>query len=80
MQNPAGVEGQKLDRRMGLAGALSVNILSMVGIGPFLTIPLARAAMGGPQAMFGRILGAILCLRWHGCSLLSRRRFTSGSK
>ena len=47
---------------MGLAGALSANILNMVGIGPFITIPLALAAMGGPQAMLGWLLGAILCL------------------
>ncbi|MDR3488069.1 MAG: APC family permease [Bradyrhizobium sp.] len=62
MQDRATVDGQELDRGMGLAGALSVNILNMVGIGPFLTIPLALAAMGGPQAMLGWILGAILCL------------------
>jgi amino acid transporter len=47
---------------MGLAGAMSTNILNMVGIGPFLTIPLALAAMGGPQAMLGWVLGAVLCL------------------
>ena len=62
MQEPAAAEGQKLDRGMGLAGALSANVLNMVGIGPFITIPLALAAMGGPQAMLGWILGAILCL------------------
>ena len=34
----------------------------MVGVGPFLTIPLAISAMGGPQAMVGWVLGAVLCL------------------
>jgi amino acid transporter len=34
----------------------------MIGIGPFITIPLAISAMGGPQAMLGWILGAALCL------------------
>jgi len=62
MQNPIAVDGQKLDRGMGLVGALSINILNMIGIGPFLTIPLALAAMGGPQAMLGWIIGALLCL------------------
>ncbi len=62
MQNPTNADGQELDRGMGLAGALSANILNMVGIGPFITIPLALAAMGGPQAMLGWIVGAILCL------------------
>jgi fructoselysine transporter len=28
-----------LDRRMGLLQATSTNIISMVGVGPFLTIP-----------------------------------------
>jgi amino acid transporter len=52
----------KLERGMGFAGAMSANILNMVGVGPFLTIPLAIAAMGGPQAMIGWIAGALLCL------------------
>ncbi len=51
-----------LERGMGIWGALSANILNMVGVGPFLTIPLALAAMGGPQAMAGWILGALLCV------------------
>ena len=52
----------QLDRGMGFAGAMSANILNMIGVGPFLTIPLAVAAMGGPQAMLGWIAGAFLCL------------------
>ena len=43
------VAAVQLDRGMGLAGAMSANILNMVGVGPFLTIPLALAAMGGPE-------------------------------
>jgi amino acid transporter len=54
--------GAGLDRGMGMSGAMSANILNMVGVGPFLTIPLALAAMGGPQAMVGWILGAMLCM------------------
>jgi len=34
----------------------------MCGIGPFITIPLIVAAMGGPQAVLGWIAGAILAL------------------
>ncbi len=34
----------------------------MVGIGPFLTIPLVLASMGGPQAMLGWMLGAGISL------------------
>jgi amino acid transporter len=62
MQTQTAPTAQKLDRGMGLAGAMSANILNMVGVGPFLTIPLALAAMGGPQAMLGWLAGALLCL------------------
>jgi amino acid transporter len=55
-------EPAKLEREIGPVGAISANILNMVGVGPFLTIPLALAAMGGPQAMIGWVLGAVLCL------------------
>jgi amino acid transporter len=48
--------------KTGLWGAISANVLNMVGVGPFLTIPLALAAMGGPQAMLGWILGLIFSL------------------
>src|SRR3954465_398262 len=49
-------------RAVGLPGALSANVLNMVGVGPFITIPLALAAMGGPQAMIAWIAGAILAI------------------
>lgn len=55
-------QAEHLERGMGLWGAISTNLLNMVGVGPFLTIPLALAAMGGPQAMLGWILGAVLAL------------------
>jgi amino acid transporter len=34
----------------------------MIGVGPFLTLPLLLAAMGGPQAMLGWVLGAGLAV------------------
>ncbi len=33
---------------------------NMVGVGPFITIPLVIASMGGPQCMLGWMLGAVL--------------------
>ncbi len=48
-------------RSIGFSGALSANLLNMIGIGPFITIPLALSAMGGPQALLGWLLGAMLC-------------------
>jgi amino acid transporter len=35
---------------------------NMVGVGPFITIPLIIASMGGPQCMLGWLLGAVLAL------------------
>src|SRR4051794_37049612 len=35
---------------------------NMVGVGPFITIPLILASMGGPQCMLGWFLGAVLSL------------------
>jgi amino acid transporter len=45
---------------MGLFPALTSNMLNMVGVGPFITIPLILSTMGGPQALLGWILGAII--------------------
>ncbi|MFC6646913.1 APC family permease [Granulicella cerasi] len=49
-----------LHRSLSPRGALTLNLLDMIGVGPFLTLPLLVAAMGGPQAMLGWILGALL--------------------
>ena len=53
---------QHLQRELGQGSALALNMLEMVGVGPFITLPLIVAAMGGPQAMLGWILGAALAL------------------
>lgn len=47
-----------LRKELGLIEACGANILNMVGIGPFITMPLALAAMGGPQVMLAWVLGA----------------------
>jgi amino acid transporter len=49
-------------RSLGLREAVAVNMTQMCGIGPFVTIPLMVAAVGGPQAIVGWILGALLAL------------------
>jgi amino acid transporter len=51
---------QGLERTLTLPGAVTLNLLDMIGVGPFLTLPLLIAAMGGPQAMLGWVLGALL--------------------
>src|SRR6201986_3818321 len=47
---------------LGLFPATALNMAQMVGIGPFITIPLIISAMGGPQAILGWIVGAIIAL------------------
>jgi amino acid transporter len=53
---------EQLIRGVGLLGATTLNMIDMIGVGPFITIPLIIAAMGGPQAMLGWILGALLVI------------------
>jgi basic amino acid/polyamine antiporter, APA family len=51
-------DSSPLIRGMGLWSAVSLNMLDMIGVGPFITMPLIVSAMGGPQAMLGWVLGA----------------------
>ncbi len=52
----------ELIRGVGLAGATTLNMIDMIGVGPFITISLIVSAAGGPQAMLGWILGAVFAL------------------
>lgn len=54
--------GTALVRRMGLLEASATNIISMVGVGPFLTIPFMIAAMNGPHIIYAWVVGAFLSL------------------
>jgi basic amino acid/polyamine antiporter, APA family len=49
-----------LVRGIGLWQATALNMIDMIGVGPFITIPLMIATMNGPQAMAGWVLGALL--------------------
>ena len=51
-----------LQRSFGLLQATALNMSNMVGIGPFITIPLIIASMGGPQCMLGWVLGTVLAI------------------
>ena len=55
-------ESPHLIRGVGLASATSLNMIDMIGVGPFITIPAIVAAMNGPQAMLGWIIGAGLVM------------------
>lgn len=49
-----------MTRSIGLWQATALNVANMVGIGPFVTIPLFLAAMNGPHAMVAWVIAAVL--------------------
>jgi len=59
--SPSG-ESTQLIRGVGLVSATTLNMIDMIGVGPFITIPAIIAAMNGPQAMLGWIFGAVLVM------------------
>ena len=54
--------GSPLIRGVGLRGAVALNVISMIGIGPLITIPLVLGALHGPLSLAGWVLGAGLAL------------------
>ena len=58
---PAG-SSPGLIRGMGLGSATALNMIDMIGVGPFITMPLMIGAMGGPQAMLGWVVGALFAV------------------
>src|SRR5919107_4450301 len=56
-------EGQPhLLRRFGMLEATALNMSNMIGIGPFITIPLLLTALGGPQAMLGWAVALVITI------------------
>ncbi len=53
---------EHLVRGLSLAGATALNMIDVIGVGPFITIPIIISAMGGPQAMLGWVFGALFAL------------------
>ncbi|HXF96528.1 MAG TPA: APC family permease [Gemmatimonadales bacterium] len=51
-----------MPRRFGLLQATALNMSNMIGIGPFITIPLLMSALGGPQAMLGWLVALLIVL------------------
>src|SRR6202047_3212585 len=51
-----------LIRGIGVGSATALNMIDMIGVGPFIPMPLIVSAMGGPQAMLGWILGALFAM------------------
>lgn len=49
-----------LQRSIGLAQAVSINMTDMVGIGPFITLPMVIGLMNGSFFLYAWIAGAVL--------------------
>jgi len=60
LKNPSG--HSHLLRRFGLLQATALNMSNMIGIGPFITIPLLMSALGGPQAMLGWLVALLIAI------------------
>ncbi len=61
LQQPDSLQ-EPLIRGLGLSGATALNMIDMIGVGPFITMPLMVSAMGGPQAMLGWVFGAMFAM------------------
>src|SRR5499426_2309885 len=52
----------RLARHFGTLQATALNMSNMIGIGPFLTIPILMSALGGPQAMLGWLVALLIVI------------------
>ncbi len=51
ISNAATTAAPQLERGLGLKEAVALNMIEIVGIGPFVVSSLVIKAMGGPQAL-----------------------------
>lgn len=51
-----------LTRSLSLAQASAINVIDMVGIGPFVALSFVMSAMGGAPCMLAWLLGALLSM------------------
>jgi amino acid transporter len=59
---PASGDTAKLHRRIGLRSAVAFNMLEMIGVGPFITLPLVIAAAGYRLSVWAWLLGAAIAI------------------
>ena len=63
MANSEVIQRPHLQRRFGLLQATALNMSNMIGIGPFMTIPLLMSTLGGgPQAMLGWVVALLIVI------------------
>lgn len=51
-----------LRRRLGVLNATSINMSNMVGIGPFIAIPLILSSLGGPHSYLAWLVGVLIAI------------------
>jgi amino acid transporter len=51
-----------LERRLSLSQASAINMIDMVGIGPFITLPMVIGMMNGPYFLYAWLAGAFLSI------------------
>jgi len=51
-----------LERRLTLGHATAINMTDMVGIGPFITMPMVIGMMDGPFFLYAWLAGAFLSI------------------
>jgi amino acid transporter len=61
IDNSTGTEAG-LERRIGLRSAVLFNMLEMIGVGPFITLPLVIAAAGYRLSVWAWVLGAVIAM------------------
>jgi amino acid transporter len=53
---------ESLERRIGLRSAVLFNMLEMIGVGPFITLPLVIVAAGYRLSVWAWVLGAVIAV------------------
>ncbi len=51
-----------MHRRLGLLNATTINMSNMVGIGPFIAIPLILSTLAGPHSYLAWVVGVVIAL------------------
>ncbi|HEY1649147.1 MAG TPA: APC family permease [Terracidiphilus sp.] len=59
---PTSANSEKLERRIGLRSAVLFNMLEMIGVGPFITLPLVIAAAGYQLSVWAWVVGAVIAV------------------
>jgi amino acid transporter len=62
LTSSASTSTDSLQRRIGLRSAVLFNMLEMIGVGPFITLPLVIAAAGYRLSVWAWVLGAVIAV------------------